>query len=431
MKKIFSVFMAVVMIFSCVGVMGASAAEKQYIVKTDLGTVNSLDDVMDKEVFGVPVDNLYNGSGEFQWTELDIRYPSSDAGGSAIEMPVTKSDIALAKGNVNTYLKRFLVENYIGNKLYTEKNATNIANFLGNLFYPDFEKVQITFPDPVAISDDEFFAAIADKSGLGDLIQDNWVGKNIDFIPMMTLFGVLKTNVLDREYADGHAIAAHILRAFFQKILEFSGPVNYIMDLFSAFVTSYNSVSNTYSSAINALFALKTNAGVFSESEIQTATGLLNAIFNDLNGDDKSSYQFIELPESRMALAKDTSELSLYILMYLAINYHYANNAAVVNKFITSTLPSYLNTVNTSYDKESEVNVKAAIILATETVLTGDISKDALEWTLGLTNQNVGSLGNDIWSLIRNSLSGFFQRIAEWFDNILKVLSGEKKFGEA
>lgn len=440
MKKILSVFLAVLMTFSFVGIFGASAANGEYLIENNLGKVTSVDELIsaNKSVYGMTVERLYSNEDTFDWSKFYVPYTTYSSEGAEVETCVQSGDIAMARGNINIYLKRFFIENYLDTKLYTGENATKIANFLGNLFYPNFKDVEIVFSSTLATTEDEFFSAIVEKSGFGDIIQSNWCDTNIETKSILSLFGVNLTNVLDREYKEGDTLAKKILEAAFQMMIEQIGPVNYFLDVFTGLVKAFTSAENTdVKIAVTYLFSAKYNSGLFDKSDISTLTGLMNAIFNDCDSTDTKSYQFIEMPEARLRNASGYSELCLFLLAYLSLNYNYANNASIVSDFLTD-LDTYLNSpeIDTSLSghegepAEVSADVKKNINAIAENILTGNVTMEFFTWSADVTTENISAMGSDFFTLLINSITGFFKRIAEWFDNWLKVLNGEKEYGK-
>ncbi len=420
MKKILSVLMAALMLFTCVG--SVSAANENYVHQNNLSHFDSLEKITNETVYGSTVDFLYNTTTALDWGRIYLPVPGQT-------LPMTSADFALIKGNVNTYLKRFMTENYLGDRLFTERNATALTNFIGNLLYPGYENKVIKFPSSVALNEDDFFTLVVKESGLDLIIQTNWCGSGIDFLSFMTLLGVVRANVLDRDLVDGEALGVYLLKGIYRRMVEQIGPVNYLFDLYTSLKGSYNSLNSTYAQAINALFALKLN--VTGGERIEDLTDLMNMIFNGMNANDASSYQFAPMPITRMQMATDATENFYYIVSYFAINYKFGNNESLVKDYLSSKLPSYLSSVDTRFGNEEQITNAAAIKRLMTAFLTGNLDVDTYHWACDLSKENIDSVGNDIWSLIKNSLAGFFRRIAEWFDNWLKVLTGEGQFGKA
>ncbi len=419
MKKILSLLMSLVMLFSCVGVIGASAQEG-YIHKNEVSPFSSIEEIYNESVYGVTVDFLYNSISALDWSRVTLNNAQS-------ETLVTLSDFALMKGNINTFLKSFFIENYLGELLLSEKNATLLTNLIGNLFYPDYENKTVKFPNSVALNDTEFFTLVVKESGLDVIIQNNWCYSGIDFMSFMVMLGVNKANVLEREYIDGEALGVHLLKGIYRRMIENIGPVNYLFEVFNNLKGSYNSMNSAYAQSINALFALRLNTG----KSIETITDVLNMIFNGMDPDRTDAYQFAPMPLTRMQMSTDATENLYYIIAYTALNYKYKNNAAVVSNYLEKTLPAYLKSVDTNFGNEEVITNSLAIQRMMKAFLTGDLDKATYDWGHDLSAESLNTTKRDLLSLIKNSIAGFFKRIAEWFDNWLKVFSGEKEFGKA
>lgn len=61
--------------------------------------------------------------------------------GIEAEIDITKSDITLLFGNVNMYLLKVMKSLYSDFRFYTDANAVKCINFIGNLFYPNFTEI--------------------------------------------------------------------------------------------------------------------------------------------------------------------------------------------------------------------------------------------------------------------------------------------------
>jgi len=347
------------------------------------------------EMLGISVDFLYNSKTDLMWKDVSV----------------SKDDIALASANLNTYLKRALYNKYGGFNLYTMKNnaasvyATKIANFLGNMFYPDFEEVTIQFNGTETISEDEFYGEIVKKSGFGDILQYNWCNQGrFDFRPMIETWGLSTDKVLKSEYYDGFRLGKKLVAAVINKFLS-EGPISAFMNILNVYSKSY--MLYLYDATL-ALFSAKIAAGVINPEDIQTLDGLMNLIVNNNNPDDIEKLQFVVMPSDRFRIAKDTSELFLYFIVYSNINCRYKNNTNVVEEY-----------------KQSVNDNKIDMII--DVLLMGDLSK--LVTQLGsLFQENLQQTPNDLLTRIANTISKFIKMIADYFDNLFAIIMGEKEF---
>ncbi len=353
------------------------------------------------EMLGISVDFLYNSPHELFWKDVTV----------------SKDDIALAKGNLNSYLKRVLNEKYGGFKLYTMENnaasinATKIANFLGNLFYPDFKEVTIQFQGNETIDEDVFYGEIVQKSGFGALLHNNWCNQGrVDFRPLLEIWGLSLENVLNSEFRDGYRLGKKLLAAAINKFMS-EGPVNAALEIINIYSKSY--VLFLYDATLS-LFAPKLAADVIEPDELKTMEGLFNLIFNNNNHEfknstpnyDTSKLQFVTMPSNRFRMAKDTTELFLYIIIYSNINCRFRNNAAVIEGM-----------------KGEDARINSAI----DVFLKGDLN----EFVADLSNlfmENIQQAPNDIFSSILNTISKFIKMIADYFDNLFAIITGEKEY---
>ncbi len=402
------------------------------------------------ELFGVPIRELYyEKSGIFFWKNLTSYSNMIDSEGNPID--IVKADISLTQGNINLFLLRILKSLYSEYRLYTDKNAVSIINFIGKLFFTNFRTLPAgtkVFSEADYISKDKqtgvqyadedvFFKTVAEKSGLSQLVQINWVdrGSTVDFRPLLSLLGVVVDELLDRDFKNGSTLATEILRAFFTKVLS-EGPVNYAVNILKGLSDAYLLY---YYKPIAALFAQKLNTGYISEAELGTISGLLNLIFNDNNyikeydtygniiaerraayGEyDANKFQFAPLPEWKLTNASDDAEYTLYLLMYCNINAHYRNNESLINNAkqkISSNkdIKEYKDRLNTIIDM----------------IAGDDIERKLLEFSLSdILTDNLEDKPDEIYLNLKESLARFLRRIAEWFEMWMKIFTGELEFG--
>ena len=348
-------------------------------------------------LFGLTVDFLYNSSEDLFWATLSVQ----------------KSDLAIARGNLNMYLMRVLKNHFGGDKLYTAKNAEAIINFIGHLINEDFTDTNVVF-NSEPVSEAVFYKTVVDFSGLDVVIQHNWCDNpNMNFKPLMYALGVSLGNLLERDFKDGQILAETIVKAVITQNLEV-GPVNYLLDLLSA-------MSRTYGMCmlepLKALLQSKLTRGVITEEELSTMRGLLNLIFNNNNPDDTSRLQLITPPTYRFAIAKDSTEVFLYLLVYLNLVGRYKSNPQVVSGYKTDISES---TILTQTEKE---RVSAVI----DGVFLGDLT--GIVAMMGdLTVENMEEGKNDLWTKFVTFLSDMIKKFIGLFDKIYQSLIN---FGKA
>lgn len=419
MKKAISLFLALAMIFSCMS-FSVSAEESSALddILNDVTNMENFENavlnsssgfvfpegdmevdqmieegLIEGEMLGISVDYLYNSSNQLFWSNVSV----------------SKDDVALAMGNLNTYLRRELNDKYGGFNLFTMVDnkasiyATNIANFLGNLFYPDFTPVTIQFTSSETVTEDEFYGAIVEKSGFGDILQYNWCNQGrVDFRPLLEIWGLDLDNVLKSEFKDGYRLGKKLIPAVINKFLS-EGPVNALAEIINIYSKSY--IVYLYDAMV-ALFSMKISAGVVDPEELKTMEGLVNLIVNNNNPDDLSKLQFVTMPTKRFRIAEDKTELFLYLLLYANINCRYKNNTEVINSM-----------------KGDDERINTMI----DVLLKGDLNDFVMD--LGdLFKENLQEAPNDIFTSLINTIAKYIQKIMNYFDNLFAIITGEKEF---
>ena len=359
------------------------------------------------EMLGITLDFLYNENTYLNWGKLDV----------------SKDDMALAKANINTYLQRILKDKFGGFNLFSmsnnEKgipaasyNATVITNFLGNLFYPNYVDKTISFAGTEHIDADEFYGTIVRESGFGELIQYNWCNQvGVDFRPMIETWGLDCEKLLKSEYKDGFRLGKKLLSAVFDKFIN-EGPVNAILDIVHIYSRSY---SKYIYDATLALFNLKVSAGEVTPEELKSLHEIFNLIFNANDESNHTKLQFVQMPTNRFKLAEDKTELFLYLIVYFNINAQFKNNETVIDGYKAKVDAMNLKGEDKTY-------IKSII----DGVLKGDLNGLVKNLT-SLFSMNVTETPNDIFKSIKNALASFFKRFIDYFDNLFKILSGEKE----
>ncbi len=355
------------------------------------GALNTLN------LFGLTVDFIYNSSEDLFWSTLSIK----------------KNDLAIARGNLNMYLMRVLKNHFGGEKLYTAKNAEAIINFIGHLINEDFTDTYVIF-NSEPVSEAVFYKTVVDYSGLDVVIQHNWCDNlRLNFKPLMYALGVSFGNLLERDFKDGQILAETILKAVITQTLEV-GPVNYFLDVLSAMSRTYGI---SLVEPIKALLQSKITRGVITEEELSTMRGLLNLLFNNNNPDDTSRLQLITPPTYRFASAKDSTEVFLYLLVYLNLVGRYKSNPQVVSGYKTDISES---TILTDTEKD---RVSAVI----DGVFLGDLS-GIVAMMSDLTVENLEEGKNDLWTKFVTFLSDMIKKFIGLIDKMYQSLIN---FGKA
>ncbi len=221
---------------------------------------------------------------------------------------------------------------------------------------------------------------------------------------MIETWGLSTENVLKSEYYDGFRLGKKLVAAVINKFLS-EGPISVFMNILNIYSKSY--ILYLYDATV-ALFSAKIAAGVVSPEELETLDGLMNLIVNNNDPEDTEKLQFVVMPSDRFRIAKDTTELFLYFIVYSNINCRYKNNTNVVEGY-----------------KQSIDDDKIDMII--DVLLMGDLSK--LVSQLGdLFQENLQQTPNDFLSRIANTFSRFIKMIADYFDNLFAIIMGEKEF---
>lgn len=479
MKKVLCVILSITLLFSSLGVLASAAAEGNTntgfdfnlsdLVKDNVneeGFKNALQDYTFNEndipdefknegkydmekliqsgtadkvyMFGLSLDFMYNSDEKLFWSKL----PSGDSFycpacqktykadkvpdrlcpecGAALKNETIYNDMALACGNLNLFFKNLLNNHYSGKDLLTAENATKICNIIGHLFFPDYVDQEIGFTIPLAEDNaDEFYNAIAEKSGLANLIQLNWCNNyNLNIKPLLYTLGVNFENfpVLERDIRDGKIVARILLKAIVNAILN-QGPVNYLLDVIWAF-------SRTYSvylyEPVKEIFKLKIARNMISEEELKTIKGLLNLIFNDNDPSNTEKLQFITPPTRRFAYAESKTELFLYVIIYLNLVGKNGSNPTVVEK-MKADINS--NTMLTDTEKSR-----------LSTIIGGLFCGQLNEMVPMLANvfiDNISDIKTSMWQSFVKLIKNFIHNIVAAFDKVYQNLKNFGNWGKA
>ncbi len=433
MRKLLCIFMAVVMLFSSVAVIGASAADGYAAKNPITDSFDSYEEFVnengDKEIYGYTYKFLYEDDGYVDWSKLAIYFEKD-----GIPAQSTSSSIALALSNMNNHFKRLMSNLFGGVKLHTEEYATDIANFVGKLVYPEFKEVTVKFPGNKTPDEEGFFTLIAEASGIVPLIQKNWIDADVDFKAFYEALGIDTEALYDHKFDDASVMATALIKGVVKYMLSY-GPLEVMYRVLEAFTSNYFTIYEAASS----LFKLKINAGKriggtdaygrpnrrdYTLDELNSVEGLLSFIF-----DGVTEYEFFTFPRMRMVRASGKGEKLLCLMMYFAINYRYKNNADVINGLATK-LNAFIyegnRYKNGSYSKKEIEAVTEKFDEMIDVLFKGDITLDAVAMLSALSQEHIDETPNDMLTHLKNWLSKIFKAISDYFDDILKLLTGEK-----
>lgn len=437
MKKILCVFMAVMMLFSSVAVIGASAAEgyaaKNPITDSFDSYEEFVDENGDKEIYGYTYKLLYEDKGVIDWSKFDIHFEKD-----GIPAQSTRSSISLALSNMNNHFKRLMTNFFGGAKLHTEEYATDLANFIGKMLYPDFKSVTVRFPNGTTPNEDDFYKFVADASGIVPLIQTNWIDNGIDFKAFFRAFGIDTNAIISHTYSDGRKMGATLIKGAVNYMLSY-GPLEAMYKVLDEFTCNYF----TLYEATSALFSLKINAGkrvsgtdaygnvnrrAYTADELASVEGLLSFVF-----DGVTEYEFFKYPRERIVGEKDKPEKILWLMMYFAINYKYKNNAAVIDR-LAQKIKGFIYEGNrysgAGYSYEVITAATDKIDPMIDILFKGDITLEAVAMLDALTQEHIDETPNDIFTAFKNWLSKLMRMISDYIDYVFKVLTGEHQYGQ-
>ncbi len=440
MKKLVAVLLSLLMIFSSFGIVGYAADETEgeggSLLDSLVGSIDyeALADMFNKyadfdigglagedgmeavvadenlarqiNFLGYTAYDLYSGTPVF-WAKI-----ANTTGDESI-----KGDLNILKANINTYLLSVL-KNKIGSygsvKLYTANNATSFTNFIGKLINPDFREILLT--GNAYSNEDGFYSAIADISGLSDVIQHNWIDANVNYTPVLTVFGFdFEDQELLGDYnkTKGDIIAKLLIKAIVKKALQM-GPLEYMLNVVSQMAFSYKLLMYP---ALEALFMSHITRGTIERDELKTMKGLFNLIANGNNKLDTNKVQFINVPEGAFASATDvygnakesstdTTSMFFYMVMYLNLVGKHNNNPAAVDIFRNDMISGLDG-------KEKEI--VGAIIGA---MMLGEFGP-MLGYFSDMLSQNVSSVQTNIFSGIADFFANIFNSIGKIIERII------------
>lgn len=465
MKKTLSVFLAILMIFSCFGVFSAGAANDEYTdeelieVKDAMNffKINNLPERFDGSIqelrdadanksaeekinlLGIDLDFLYSNSGTLLWSFLDVYQKDAngkillDQAGNPI-MKITKGEVAIMLSSVSAYLKDLFYSKFGGLKLYSVENAISLANIIGNIFFRDFKKLSVgnftgLFGNQVPNAQ-EFFEAVVELSGLHTIIQENWCTRDRSFCePIVELFGGSYIDIHVDNYKSGKELGARILEALFAK-MNIEGPVATLINILTLYTRSYDLV---YREPTLALFTHKIEKILNFEfiSEYQTFSGLVKLIFCNcdpiaqegcFSKDNKNVAHFCpaEFPTDRIAAAADNDEFLLYLFYYFNLCGVHRNNKVYINNLQSKISASPIlnevekGRVNSILDGFFRNNIESTCKTLIEPFIAESFQPSA----------------GGLFDRLKNSLQVFLKKIADYFEYLRKIFTGELEYGQ-
>ncbi len=370
-----------------------------------------------------------------------------------------RSEVALVKANMNLYLKRVITNYWGGGKFYTNDNIVKLTNFIGTLINPDFTLLPEydedgnkyrPIKDNVAIDEEDFFGKIVELSGLGALIDSNWCKQpSVNFLPLMKILGVNLDMLLTREKEEGYYAATRLLTDMFSSF--FAAPLTFILDVLWAFSKGY---AISYRDAFMSLFTIRYAqfGNQYTEEALMNLTSVLNflsdavdSVMNKLNGSPLyDNIAFATLPIAKLAGSESIDEFFLMLLCYLDINRVYmapakridVNRDGVIDEntevFRRTENDIALENIWINFNKAAGATLTQAEMTTVkgffDNFLCGGLTmkvlhKDMLE---DITNVNMGQLGNDFMTALKNSIASLLKKIVDAIDNFVRLILGEK-----
>ncbi len=362
----------------------------------------------------------------------------------------SKGSFSLIRANANNQIINTISKTWKNDALFKDtetanKNAIIIANFIGNLVYPNFVELEenaVIFTDNKKMDAYDFFAKVTEVSGLDDILQNNWCNVNtFNVKDIMKALGVNVTEdvLLNVETEKGVYMGARILTDMFREFYE--NPVVYVEQLIQLLSKSY---SYSYQRAIEALFIQKYPSMAakstdsrypaldrYTGAELTTVDGLINFIADclyvkrvDAGETNAKKFGFVPLPTVRIVNAADIDELHLYFLCWLELNRVYGDNKVMIENFISDIIAG----LKANY--KSSTNSKPKDIEATQKVLKtlflGEFTMiDVFTFHLStLTENTYNNFAPSFFNNLKNSIATLFQKFIDAMDSFMNLLFG-------
>lgn len=343
---------------------------------------------------------------------------------------MNKTELSLARANMNLYLKRIVSNYWGGGKFFTNENLVTLTNFIGKLINPNFillAKGSKPIADNVKMDAYTFFGKIVELSGLGAIIDSNWCKQNsVDFLPLMDALGVQTEYLLTGEKQEGYYVGRRLLTDMYSEFC--SAPLSYVIEVLWRFAKEY---SVFYVDAFEALFTIRraqTGETTYSEESFKTMTGVFNflsdsidSVLYDMYGSPKGdNLKFADFPVRRMSLASDHDEVFLMLVCYLDINRIYKDNKTVLQRLWNN----FENATKGTLTTEEITTVKS---FYTDYVQGGVTMKSYLKDMLDdVTMSNADLIGDDLKNSLKTSIANLLKKIVDALDNFVRIILGER-----
>ncbi len=350
-----------------------------------------------------------------------------------------KGNFALIKANANSQIYNTICKKYNDDAIFStpdlaNENAIKIANFIGNLLYPNFKEIESDrkiFTNNKTLKAEDFFRKVTELSGLDYILDEYWCNtKEFDVKKIMSAFGVIVSEgaIFNIELEKGAYMGARILTDIYREFMK--NPIDYTMDVLQKFSRNYTA---SYQKPIERLFEMKFSTVAYQSNDLTAATkyplldrysgnelgsvdGLINFISDciyiekvDDGEANAEHFAFAPLPINKFATAADMTELYLYMLCYCNINSIFENNSDMIDSFI--------DTISAG-DSETKATLKAIF-------KDGFNLPEVHSFYLGkLTGNTITNFPDNFTSTIRKAFAGFLQNLIEAMDNFMNLLFG-------
>ncbi len=370
-----------------------------------------------------------------------------------------KGNFGLIKANSNSQIINTISKKYGDGAIFAtreiaNKNAIKLANFIGNLIYPDFKEIKAdkeVFTNNKTLKSEDFFRKVTELSGLDVILDEYWCNaKDFDVKNIMAVFGVTVSEgaIFNIELEKGVYMGGRILSDIYREFMK--NPVDYTLQVLQNFARNYSAL---YKKPLERLFSLKlptvvyksretTAAGVkkyplidnYTGNELDTVDGLINFVSDviyitkvDKGETNPQKFDFAPLPIIKFATAADNTELYLYMLCYCELNRIFVNDNAKtlgVTDYQDSKFPNNGVMIDAFIEKVSTGNEDTVKVL--KALFKGELTfVDIQSFYLGkLTGNTMENFPDNFKGSVRKAIVGFFQNLLEAMDNFMNLLFG-------
>ena len=306
--------------------------------------------INDANLFGFSVDLVYNNKDTLMWNTIAVKKTDENANEYYANQ---SSDFALLKAYINRYLGEKFVEQFGEEnslELYTRENVVILSNFIGNIINPNYCNITTKDISVAYTTDKDFYTAVVTISGLRDAVDSFWCQNySVNYIPFLTLLGFDfddEDMLGESKLRNADRVSRTLVRSIIKRMVQ-KGPLEYILEVISKGSRLY---STSYCEAVTALLSLQISGGITSAQQLKTVDGVVNLIANKNNVADTSNLQFFTAPTYRFGMTTtttstdevtNTTETFMYLLLYLNLIGKWTERTVVTDyaSNTTATLP--------------------------------------------------------------------------------------------